>query len=110
MRGTTRAAAGASNALAPALWRGRRPTMPIVFVAPLGPGRPGLRVEPRAPGGNITGFVSFEFSIGGKWVDLPRQVVRDLRHVTAIFSPDTSQQSNFLLPALGKDPPSLGCT
>jgi hypothetical protein len=25
------------------------------------------------PGGNITGFLTFEFSIGGKWLELPKE-------------------------------------
>jgi putative ABC transport system substrate-binding protein len=60
------------------------------------------------PGGNITGFSAYEFTIGSKWVDLLKQVVPGLQHVTVVFNPDTSQQSNFLMAALEKDAPSLG--
>jgi putative ABC transport system substrate-binding protein len=82
--------------------------MPIVFVLISDPVAQGFVSSLARPGGNITGFSSYEFSIGSKWVDLLKQVVPGLRHVTVVFNPDTSQQSNFLIAALEKDAPSLG--
>jgi putative tryptophan/tyrosine transport system substrate-binding protein len=84
------------------------PAMPIVFVLVSDPVAQGFVSNLARPSGNITGFLSYEFSIGSKWVDLLKQVVPGLRRVTVVFNPDTSQQNNFLLAALEKDAPSLG--
>ena len=49
-------------------------TMPIVFVTGVRSG--GSRYYRFArPGGNITGFMNFEYSLSGKWLELLRQVV-----------------------------------
>ena len=53
------------------------------------------------PGSNLTGFSMYEFSIGGKWVDLLKEIVPRLARVAVMFSPDTSPQSKFFLRAVG---------
>jgi putative tryptophan/tyrosine transport system substrate-binding protein len=60
------------------------------------------------PGGNITGFAAYEFAIGGKWIDLLKQVVPALAHVSVIFNPDTSPQNSFLLADIKSAAPALG--
>jgi len=47
------------------------------------------------PGGNITGFSSFEFSIGNKWIELLKQIVPGLAHVAVVFNPATSPLLNI---------------
>jgi putative tryptophan/tyrosine transport system substrate-binding protein len=84
------------------------PTMPIVFVLVSDPVAQGFVSNLARPGGNITGFTSYEFSIGGKWIDLLKQVVPALAHVSVIFNPDTSPQNNFLLGAIKSAAPALG--
>jgi putative ABC transport system substrate-binding protein len=86
----------------------RAPTMPIVFVLVADPLAQGFVSSLARPDGNITGFSSYEFSMGSKSVDFLKQVVPGLRHVTVVFNPDTSQQNNFLITAIEKDAPSLG--
>jgi putative ABC transport system substrate-binding protein len=49
------------------------------------------------PGGNLTGFSAFEFSIGGKWLDLLKAILPSLEHVWVMFNPDTSPQSKFFV-------------
>jgi len=64
--------------------------IPIVFsyvVDPIGSGF--VQSFPR-PGGNVTGFQTYEFSIVGKWMDLLRQVAPSVRRVTYIYSPATA--------------------
>ena len=75
----------------------RGPTMPIVFVLVSDPVEQGFVSNLAHPGGNITGFSSFEFSIGGKWIELLKQVSPGLAHVALVFNPDTSPQSKFLV-------------
>jgi putative ABC transport system substrate-binding protein len=47
------------------------------------------------PGGNITGFGAYEFTIGGKWLDLLKQLVPATTRVAVMFNPQTSPQSKF---------------
>jgi putative ABC transport system substrate-binding protein len=84
------------------------PTIPIVFVLVSDPVAQGFVSNLARPGGNITGFASYEFSIGGKWIDLLKQVVPALTHVSVVFNPDTSPQNNFLLAAIKSAAPALG--
>jgi putative ABC transport system substrate-binding protein len=79
-----------------------------VFVLVSDPVAQGFVSNLARPGGNITGFASYEFSIGGKWIDLLKQVVPDLAHVAIIFNPDTSPQNNFLIGTIKSAAPSLG--
>ncbi len=84
------------------------PTMPIVFVLVSDPVVQGFVSNLARPGGNITGFANYEFSIGGKWIGLLKQIAPSLAHVALIFNPDTSPQNNFLRDTTEKAAPSLG--
>jgi putative ABC transport system substrate-binding protein len=41
------------------------------------------------PGGNITGFVSFEPSMGGKWLETLKEVAPGIVRVAALYNPKT---------------------
>ena len=45
-------------------------SLPIVFVQTVDPVGSGWVASLAEPGGNATGFTQFEFSIGGKWLEL----------------------------------------
>jgi putative tryptophan/tyrosine transport system substrate-binding protein len=60
------------------------------------------------PDGNITGFGSYEFSIGGKWLDLLKQTAPALANVAVIFNPDTSPQSKLFVRSAEAAAPSFG--
>jgi putative ABC transport system substrate-binding protein len=98
--------ASSTTNLAEVLRRG--PTMPIVFVLVADPVEQGFVSNLAHPGGNITGFSSFEFAIGGKWIELPKQIAPGLAHVTLVFNPDTSPQSRFFVTSLESAAPALG--
>jgi putative tryptophan/tyrosine transport system substrate-binding protein len=49
-------------------------TIPIVFAQVLDPVGSGYVASLARPGGNTTGFTQFEFSIGGKWLKLLREI------------------------------------
>ena len=62
-------------------------TAPIVFtivVDPLGSGDVNNLAR---PGGNVTGFMLFEYSLSGKWLDLLKQIAPDMRCVAVIRDP-----------------------
>ena len=83
------------------------PVMPIVFVQISDPVAQGFVSNLAHPGGNITGFSAYEFSIGGKWIDLLKHVMPGLARVAVIFNPDAAPQSRFLLASIEAAAPSL---
>jgi putative tryptophan/tyrosine transport system substrate-binding protein len=65
-------------------------SIPIVFLTVTDPLGQGLVASLSRPGGNITGFSVFEFSLGTKWVEVLKQIAPSTRRVTAIFNPETA--------------------
>ena len=53
-------------------------TLPIVFVGVADPVGAGFVDSLARPGGNTTGFMEFEYSFGGKWLELLKEVVPQL--------------------------------
>jgi len=49
-------------------------TIPIVFMSVTDPVGAGFVQNMAHPGGNITGFLNFEYSISGKWAELLKQI------------------------------------
>src|SRR5262245_31342873 len=55
--------------------------IPVVFSAVSDPIGPGFVTDLARPGGNVTGFMNVEGSIGGKWVELLKEVEPHLAYV-----------------------------
>jgi putative ABC transport system substrate-binding protein len=87
--------------------RRRTNTTPIVFVTvgdPLAAGR----VQNLAhPGGNVTGFTSIESSIGGKWLELLKEIAPHVDHALLLFDPQNPTWQ-FYVPAIEAAAASLG--
>jgi putative ABC transport system substrate-binding protein len=64
-------------------------TIPIVFLIASDPVGLGIVQNLARPGGNATGVFSLEATMGGKWLELLKEIVPDLRRVAVIFNPDT---------------------
>jgi putative ABC transport system substrate-binding protein len=64
----------ASGSTVPALLQATR-TVPIVFTQTTDPVAAGFVSSLSRPGRNATGFTNYEFSIGGKWLELLKQLV-----------------------------------
>jgi putative tryptophan/tyrosine transport system substrate-binding protein len=64
-------------------------TIPIVFLMASDPVGMGIVQSLARPGGNATGVFALELSMGGKWLELLKEIVPDLRRVAVIFNPDT---------------------
>jgi putative ABC transport system substrate-binding protein len=62
-------------------------SIPIVFVVVTDPAGAGLVQSQARPGGNITGFSTFEPEIGGKWLELLREISPGLRRVAGVLDP-----------------------
>src|SRR6516164_1016654 len=64
-------------------------TVPIVFTRVGDPVGSGIVDNLARPGGNITGFMLYEFSFAGKWLDLLKQIAPHITRV-AVFRDDTN--------------------
>jgi putative tryptophan/tyrosine transport system substrate-binding protein len=64
-------------------------TVPIVFTRVGDPVGAGIVASLARPGGNITGFMVFDFSFGGKWLDLLKQIAPHITRV-AVFRDETN--------------------
>ena len=59
-------------------------TIPIVFVTVPDPVGAGFVDSLAQPGGNATGFILFEYSIGAKWLELLKQIAPGLTRVAVV--------------------------
>jgi putative ABC transport system substrate-binding protein len=81
-------------------------TIPIVFAAASDPVLRGIVARLDRPGGNVTGFVILEASMGGKWLELLSEIAPGLKRAVFIFNPDTAPASAYM-PSLEKAARSL---
>ena len=63
-------------------------TVPIVFTSSADPVGAGLVASLGRPSGNATGFSSFEYSIGGKWLEFLKQIAPTVTRVAVVRDPD----------------------
>jgi putative ABC transport system substrate-binding protein len=63
-------------------------SVPIVFANVVDSVGAGYVTSLARPGGNITGFTSFEYSIGGKWLELLKQIAPRVTRIAVIRDPD----------------------
>jgi putative tryptophan/tyrosine transport system substrate-binding protein len=97
-------AAGAA-AVGPMLQAARN--VPIVFVIVPDPVGAGFVESLSRPGGNATGFINFEYSIGAKWLELLKQVAPGVTRVAVLRDPFiTAGTGQF--GAIQSTAPSLG--
>jgi ABC-type uncharacterized transport system substrate-binding protein len=62
-------------------------TVPIVFTTTIDPVGGGWVASLSHPGGNATGFLSYEFSIAGKWLELLKEIAPGITHVAVMRDP-----------------------
>ena len=63
-------------------------TVPVVFPAAIDPVGAGLVDSLARPGGNATGFMSYEFSLSGKWLELLKQIAPGVTRAAVLRNPD----------------------
>jgi ABC transporter substrate binding protein/GAF domain len=63
-------------------------TVPIVFPIIADPVAGGFVDSLAHPGGNATGFMLFEYSISGKWLELLKQIAPGVKRVAVLGDPD----------------------
>ena len=74
-----------ASALAPLLHETR--TLPIVFVSVADPVGAGFVETMARPGGNATGFIQFEYSLSGKWLELVKEIAPSVTRVAVLRDP-----------------------
>ena len=75
-----------SNVVIAPLWKATR-TIPIVMVQVIDPVGSGYVESMARPGGNITGFTQFEYSLAGKWLDLLMEIAPRTSRVAVLREP-----------------------
>ena len=73
-------------------------TIPIVFTSVSDPVANGLVPRLDRPGGNVTGFVNSEVTLGGKWLELLAEVAPGLKRAAIMLDPDNPGTLVFLPP------------
>jgi putative ABC transport system substrate-binding protein len=70
-------------------------TIPIVFVNANNPIGSGFVASIARPGGNITGLISFEPAMGGKWLETLKEIAPDVSRVALVYNPRTHTGQHF---------------
>jgi putative ABC transport system substrate-binding protein len=76
----------AGDSTMPSLLQATR-TVPIVFAVVTDPVGAGYVDSLARPGGNVTGFMNFEFGQSGKWLDLLKEIAPTVRRVAVLRDP-----------------------
>jgi putative ABC transport system substrate-binding protein len=71
-------------------------TIPIVFASLADPVASGIVARLDRPSGNITGFASFEPTLGGKWLELLSEIAPGLKRAAIMFNPDAANASTYM--------------
>ena len=71
--------------------------VPIVFTQVTDPVGQGVVPNLAHPGGNLTGFTSFEFSIGTKWLEALKQTAPRVTRVALVFNPQSAPYADLFL-------------
>jgi putative ABC transport system substrate-binding protein len=82
-------------------------TIPVVFPITVDPVGGGFVDSLARPGGNATGFLTFEYSLSGKWLELLKQIVPGVTRV-AVFRDPTVASGAGQFGAIQAVAPSLG--
>ena len=62
-------------------------TIPVVFVVAPDPVGSGFVKRLSRPGGNVTGFMLFEYNLCGKWLELLKEIAPNVTHAAVLRDP-----------------------
>ena len=62
-------------------------TLPVVFAGVADPVGAGLVDTLARPGGNVTGFMNFEYNLSGKWLETLKQIAPRVTHAAVLRNP-----------------------
>jgi putative tryptophan/tyrosine transport system substrate-binding protein len=75
-------------------------TIPIVILTVADPISSGFVTNLGRPGGNVTGFALYEPSMGGKWLEMLKQIAPGVTRVALLFNPTTSVPIKFYMASI----------
>ena len=75
-------------------------TVPIVFVSVADPVGQGFVPSLARPGGNITGFSAEEAGMGGKWLELLKELAPRVTRIAVIYNPETAPYGPMFFPVM----------
>jgi putative ABC transport system substrate-binding protein len=82
-------------------------TIPIVFAIVIDPIGAGFVESIPRPGGNITGIMSYDASMTGKWLDMLKEIAPQTARVALLGNPKTAVYYDYLVHAAEAAAPSL---
>jgi putative tryptophan/tyrosine transport system substrate-binding protein len=83
-------------------------TIPIVFATVGDPIGSGFVTSLSRPGGNATGFSTIEVSLGGKWLELLKEIAPRVARVALLFNPATATYAEPYLNSFKSAAASVG--
>jgi putative ABC transport system substrate-binding protein len=75
-------------------------TIPIIIALVSDPVGSGFVASFSRPGGNVTGFVTSEGSLGSKWLELIKEIAPRVARVAFLFNPATAPYAEYFLSSL----------
>jgi putative ABC transport system substrate-binding protein len=83
------------------------PNTPIIFANVIEPAEQGFVQSLARPGGNITGFTNVEPSLGGKWLQLLKEIDPRISRVAVIYNPQTAPYADLFLRSVQSGAPTF---
>jgi putative ABC transport system substrate-binding protein len=88
---------------------GETRTIPVVFVTASDPVGDGFVASLARPGGNVTGFTNSIASMGGKWLELLKEIAPGIERVAIMFNPASApSRGSYFLPPFEAAAASIG--
>jgi putative ABC transport system substrate-binding protein len=82
-------------------------TIPILFALLTDPLGRGFVASLGRPGGNVTGFLNFEFPMGGKWLETLKQTAPGVKRVALLYNPQTAPYGPSFVQVIAAAAPGL---
>jgi putative ABC transport system substrate-binding protein len=91
-----------SGALTTAALQRKTRTIPIVFANVSDPVATSIVPRLDRPSGNVTGFATFQATVGGKWLELLLEIAPGLKRVAILFNPDLPAVRGICMGSVGE--------
>jgi putative tryptophan/tyrosine transport system substrate-binding protein len=82
-------------------------TIPTVFVSVADPVGQGFVPSLARPGGNVTGFSAEEAGMGGKWLELLKELAPRATRIAVIYNPQTAPYAPMFFPTMQAAAPKM---
>jgi putative ABC transport system substrate-binding protein len=82
-------------------------SIPILFVQVVDPLGRGFVNSLGRPGGNASGFLNFEFPMGGKWLETLKEAAPTVKRAALLYNPQTAPFGNSFVQVISAAAPGL---